>query len=298
MGTARHGLTRAGHACPSCRTLGIMLPVWRGKQNLNRTRASDAQRGGGMDRMKDLVAIVTGASRGLGRAIAREYGREGAKIVVCARPQSPTGLPGTIHDTAQCILDAGGEAFAIDCDVSDDSQVQSMVRQVMDRYGWIDVLVNNAGMMILGESFLGTEPARWDDLMSVNVRGPYLTCRHILPIMMEQRRGNIINIGSRMGSDHTTGGGILYSTSKAAVHMFSLCLAEEVREYNIAVNILSPGAMKSEGSSAIPWAQNYWHERVDPEVVGPCAVYLALQDAQSFTGRLALRSEFGKTWGF
>lgn len=78
--------------------------------------------------------------------------------------------------------------------------------------------------------------------------------------------------------------------------MFSQCLAEDAREHNIAVNILDPGPMRSEGSSIIPWAQHDWHERVEPEEVGPSAVYLALQDAQSFTGRLVLRAEFGEKW--
>jgi NAD(P)-dependent dehydrogenase (short-subunit alcohol dehydrogenase family) len=90
---------------------------------------------------------------------------------------------------------------------------------------------------------------------------------------------------------------VLYSASKAGLHMFSLTLAEEVREYNIAVNILSPGSLKSEGSAAIPWTQWDWAVRDLPEVVGPSAVYLALQDAQLFTGNLVSRAEFGKTWG-
>ena len=133
--------------------------------------------------------------------------------------------------------------------------------------------------------------------MRVNVSGPYLCSRAVLPIMMEQQRGSIINIGSRMATDPNQGGGVLYSASKAAVHMFSLCLADEVRDYNIAVNILSPGALRSEGSAAIPWTQRDWHERVDPSAVGPCAVYLALQDASAFTGQLAARADFGTTWG-
>ena len=115
--------------------------------------------------------------------------------------------------------------------------------------------------------------------------------------MKRQRRGSIINIGSRMADDPTQGGGVLYSTSKAAVHMFSFCLADEVREYNVAVNVLSPGSLRTEGSAAIPWTQRDWHERVEPSEVGPSAVYLAKQDAQSLTGQLVLRAEFGKTWG-
>ena len=250
-----------------------------------------------MDRMKGLVAVVTGGSRGLGRAIAKEYAREGARVVVSARPQSPTALPGTIYDTVKDIEAEGGEAFAVPCDVSNEEQVRDMVQRAMDRYERIDVLVNNAGIMVLGESFLEIEPARWDQLIAANVRGPYLICRYVVPIMMKQGRGNIINVGSTMGSSHTSQGGTLYSTSKAALHMFSLCLADEVKEHNIAVNILSPGGLKSEGSSAIPWARGNWHTRVEPEEVGPCAVYLALQDAQSLTGQLVSRGDFGKTWG-
>jgi len=250
-----------------------------------------------MDRMKDMVAIVTGGSRGLGRAIAKEYAKEGAKVVVCARPQSPAGLPGTLEQTVKDIQDQGGEALPVACDVSDEAQVSNLVQQALDRYGRIDVLVNNAGIMILGETLLEIEPARWDRLMAINVRGTYLVSRAVVPIMMEQRRGSIIGIGSRMANDPAQGGGVLYSASKAAVHMFSFCLADEVREYNIAVNVLSPGPMRTEGSIAIPWAQNDWHERVEPEEVGPSAVYLALQDAGSLTGQLVMRAEFGKTWG-
>ena len=247
--------------------------------------------------MQGLVAIVTGSSRGLGKAIAIEYARQGASVVVSARLESPTGLSGTISDTANAIHAEGGDAFAVPCDVSDDVQVEEMVRQVMERYGRIDVLVNNAGMMVLGESLLEIDPTRWRQSMAVNVDGPYFTCRHVVPVMMDQRRGNIINIGSGMGSENMPGGGVLYSAGKAALHMFSLVLADEVREHNIAVNILRPGSLKSEGSSAIPWAQHDWHERIEPEDVGPCAVYLALQDAQSLTGQLVKRADFGVTWG-
>ena len=140
-------------------------------------------------RMNGMVAIVTGASRGLGRAIAKEYARKGAKVVVAARPQSPTGLPGTIYQTAQDIQQAGGEALPVSCNVADEEQVRAMVRQAIDQYGQIDVLVNNAGIMIPSEPFLDIEPERWDQSMIVNVRGPYLTCRHVVPVMIQQRRG-------------------------------------------------------------------------------------------------------------
>ena len=250
-----------------------------------------------MGQMDGMVAIVTGASRGLGRAIAKAYAAEGASVVICARSRSTAGLAGTLEQTAAGISSDGGEVLAVDCDVTDESQVNEMVLQAVDRYGRIDVLFNNAGVMVLGETLLEIDAARWQQLMTVNVTGPYLCSRAVVPVMMEQRRGSIINIGSRMATDPKQGGGVLYSASKAAVHMFSYCLADEVRDHNIAVNILSPGGLRSEGSAAIPWTQRDWHERVDPSAIGPCAVYLALQDASTFTGQLASRFDFGTTWG-
>ena len=249
-----------------------------------------------MDRMKGMVAIVTGSSRGLGRGIARAFAKEGASVALCARHQSPTGLPGTIDEVAKRIKVEGGEAFPVACDVADEEQVRVMVERVKSRYGRIDVLVNNAGLMIPGEPFLDIDPDRWEQSMAVNVRGPYLMCRHVLPVMMEQRQGRIINVGSGAALKHRPGGTV-YCSSKAALHMFSFCLAEEVREYGIAVNILNPGAMKSEGSSIIPWAQHDWDQRIEPEEAGPSAVALALQDTRTFTGQLASTAEFGKTWG-
>ena len=250
-----------------------------------------------MGQMDEMVAIVSAASRGLGRAIAKAYAEEGASVVISARSQSPAGLAGTLEETADAIRQAGGDVLAVDCDVTDEAQVNDMVRQAVERYGRIDALFNNAGMMVLGETIMDIDAPRWEQLMRVNVNGPYLCSRAVLPTMMEQRRGSIINIGSRMATDPKQGGGVLYSASKAAVHMFSLCLAEELREHNIAVNILSPGAMRSEGSAALPWTQRDWHLRVDPAVVGPSAVYLALQDASTFTGQLAARFDFGTAWG-
>ena len=248
-------------------------------------------------KMDGLVAIVTGASRGLGGAIAKEFAGEGAKVVVSARRKTPTGLPGTAVETAEQIRDLGGEAMALTCDVSNEEQVMAMVGQTIDMYGRIDVLVNNAGVMVLGETLLEIDPEAWDQSVAANLRGPYLCCRSVLPWMIEQGKGSIINLGSRMGSDHEQGGGVLYSATKAAVHMFSFCLADEVREHNIAVNILSPGGLKTEGSAAIPWTQRDWEQRVEPEAVGPAAVYLALQDASMMTGQYVLRAEFGETWG-
>ena len=248
-------------------------------------------------KMKGMVAIVTGASRGLGKAIALTYAAEGATVVACARPSSPTGLSGTADDTAAEIRANGGNALGIPCDVTDEAQVKSMVERVTQTYGRIDVLVNNAGLMIINEPFLDIEPHRWDNLMAVNVRGPYLCCRHVLPVMIEQKKGSVINIGSRMGKELLPGGGTAYSASKAALHMVSHALAEEMQPHNIAVNVLSPGSMRSEGSWQIPWNRQNWDTRIDPSQNGPGVVFLALQSSQTMTGQYVHVDEFGKTWG-
>jgi len=150
-----------------------------------------------MGQMDGMVAVVTGASRGLGKAIAAEYAREGASVVICARSQSPTGLAGTLQETVQEIQDAGGDVLGVNCDVTDEEQVNEMVRQAKERYGKIDVLFNNAGTMVLGETILEIDPARWDQLIQINVGGPYRCSRAVLPIMMEQGQG------SRIGRTHT-----------------------------------------------------------------------------------------------
>ena len=188
----------------------------------------------------------------------------------------------TLDETAAEVRNDSGDVLAVDCDVTDESQVNEMVRKATDRYGRIDVLFNNAGAMVLGESIMEIDAARWDQVMRANATGPYHCSRAVLPLMMEQQRGSVINLGSRMATDPKQGGGVLYSASKAAVHMFSLCLADEVRDCNIAVIILSPGPLPSEGSAAIPWTQRDWHLGVDPSEVGPRAVYLSLQDAAPF----------------
>ena len=124
-----------------------------------------------MDKMDGMVALVTGTSRGLGRAIAKEYAREGATVAICARHKSPTGLTGTIGETAAEIQGLGGEVFTVSCDITDEDQVSNMVRQVIDRYGRIDVLVNNAGAMALGHTILEISPSLWDQIFAANVRG-------------------------------------------------------------------------------------------------------------------------------
>ena len=129
-----------------------------------------------MVKLRDRVAIVTGASRGIGKGIAKAFAGEGARIVVVARTEEAGRLPGTIHQTVAEIREAGGDAVAVKCDVSDDEQVRAMVKATIDAYGHIDVLVNNAAIT-LRPLVKDTEPRHFQLILRVNLLGPLLTCK-------------------------------------------------------------------------------------------------------------------------
>jgi len=240
------------------------------------------------------VAIVTCSSRGIGKAIAKAYAKEGAVVVVAAWTEQEGGaLPGTVHETVTEIKASGGQALAIRADVTDEESVEAMVGKVLEEFGRVDVLFNNAG--ILFHSAIAETPLkRWELVMKVNVTGTFLCSRAVLPTMMKQRSGSIINMSS-VAASSTEPGGVHYAVSKAAVERFTFGLAEEVKEHDIAVNMLTPGLIKTEAAELLG-VTNDWTGWKDPDVVGPPAVFLASQSAQTFTGRLVHTPEFGTTW--
>ncbi len=246
--------------------------------------------------MQDMVAIVTGSSRGIGKGIAKVFGEECAKVVVVARSEEEGGrLPGNIHLTTQEIQEAGGQAMALRCDVTDEEQVQAMAQAVMEAYGRIDVLVNNAGIQV-NVGLLDLQTRHWDLTMRVNLRGPFLCCKHIAPMMVEQRSGNILNITSSAG-ENVRPRGISYAVTKAGLNIMTRGLAQELEEHNIAVNALNPGPVKTEGAVLVRPTDFDWTNWDPPEVVGTAAAWLAQQTAQSFTGQIVDRTEFGQAWG-
>ena len=246
--------------------------------------------------MEGLVAVVTGSSRGIGKGIAKVFAQEGARVAVVARSAEEGGrLPGNIHLTVQEIQEAGGQAIAIRCDVTDEEQVQAMTAAVMEAYGRVDVLVNNAGIQV-NVHLLDLQIRHWDLTMRVNLRGPFLCCKYLAPIMVQQSSGNIVNITSG-AAETVRPGGISYSVTKAGLNMMTLGLAQELEEHNIAVNALNPGGIKTEGAVLVRPPDFDWTGWESPEVVGAAAAWLALQDAKTFTGHVVDRGEFGKTWG-
>ncbi len=187
-------------------------------------------------RLAGKVAIITGASRGLGQYCAVGYGREGARVVVAARTETETDprLPGTIYDTAKMVEDAGGEAFPVVCNVADNDSVMAMTKKVLDRYGQIDILMTNAAAQPPGR--IATIQIRhWELEFRVNVHGVFYCIRAALPSMIERKSGNIINVSSigALGGSH-------YGATKRAVEAMTIGLANEMRDNGIAVNCMKP----------------------------------------------------------
>ena len=246
--------------------------------------------------MEGLVAVVTGSSRGIGKGIANIFGEQGARVAVVARSEEEGGrLPGNIHLTVKEIQDAGGQAMAFRCDVTDEEQVEALAAAVVEAYGRIDVLVNTAGVQV-NVGLLDLQTRHWDLTMRVNLRGPFLCCKYLAPIMVQQSSGSIINITSG-AAERVRPNGISYSVTKAGLNMMTLGLAQELEEHDIAVNALNPGGIKTEGAVLVRPADFDWTGWESPEVVGEASAWLAIQNAKTFTGRVVDRAEFGKTWG-
>lgn len=246
-------------------------------------------------RLKGKVAIVTGSSRGIGKAIAIDFAREGADVVVIARSEAEGKLPGTIYKTAQEIEALGGKALPIKCDVSNEAEVEAMVKKSLDHFGKVDILVNNAAVGCY-YTVMETPLKLFDLLLKVNLRGPFLCIKAVAPIMIKQGSGSIINITSSAAHEifsRAAGPGgkrptlPIYGATKAALDRLTLGLAAELAEYNIAVNALKPSAPTySEGVA-------FLRPDLDPSTLRSpylymtkAAIFLAMQDAKGITGKI------------
>jgi|TARA_Y100000310_G_scaffold345577_1_gene466811 NAD(P)-dependent dehydrogenase (short-subunit alcohol dehydrogenase family) len=238
-------------------------------------------------RLEGKVAIITGASRGLGEYCALGYANEGAKVVVAARTveEKDPRLPGTIYHTAKMIEDAGGEALPVVCNVADAASIQNMTTEVVDRWGRIDILMNNAAIQPPGNN-VSITAKHWELIYRVNVHGPFHCVQAVLPIMMEQRGGNIINISSG-----AVLGGSPYGGTKRALEAMTVGLAAELKAENIVVNALKPvGAIETPGFLFAQVPRDGQGGR-SPELPPPdsyveAAVLLALQSTETFTGQV------------
>jgi NAD(P)-dependent dehydrogenase (short-subunit alcohol dehydrogenase family) len=180
------------------------------------------------------VALITGGGRGIGKAVALAYARAGAELAICAR----TGTE--IEQTAGEISALGGNCHAWVCDVSVEESVEALAASIKKTFARLDVLINNAGVMTRPVPFAEIEVKKWDYTIAVNVRGPFLVTRAMLPIMMRQNYGSIINVSSMIGRAAYANFGA-YAASKWAIEGLTQTLAAEVRAHGIRVNSVDPG---------------------------------------------------------
>lgn len=239
-------------------------------------------------KLKDQIAIVTGGSRGIGRAIAVALAAEGAKVALVYR-----GSQQAADAAVEEITNAGGTAIALQADVSDPASVQQCVDKVKSTWGGrIDILVNNAGV-IKDELFIRMEPEAWDTVLKTNLYGVFNFCRAVAyDPMMRQRSGRIINISS-VAAEHVNPGQTNYSASKGAINSFTRALAVELASRGITVNGIAPGFIETDMSEAVRNKAGDLIKKMipmrrlgQPADIARVAVFLASADAAYLTGQV------------
>ncbi|MEJ2554818.1 MAG: glucose 1-dehydrogenase [Anaerolineae bacterium] len=236
-------------------------------------------------RLERKVAIITGGGSGIGRAAAQLFTREGAKVVV-ADYNAEAG-----ENTVQTIQDSGGEAIFVKVDVSDAEQVQHMVQSALEAYGGIDILFNNAGILLFG-TILETDPKDWNRLMSINLNGVFLCSKAVIPHMIERGGGSIINTSSSTGAHDVAANIAAYVTSKGGVTLLTKAMAVDHAKDHIRVNAIAPGPtdtpMLRENMSPeelADFAATFPMKRLGwPEELAYAALFLASDEASFVTG--------------
>jgi 3-oxoacyl-[acyl-carrier protein] reductase len=226
--------------------------------------------------LEDKVALITGGGRGIGKAVAIAYARAGAKLALCARTASE--LEQSVTELRALQTEAQGWI----CDVSLEEPVKQFVAGAYEKFGRIDVLVNNAGVMTRPVPMTELDIRKWDYTMAVNLRGPFLVTQAVLPIMMKQKSGSIINVSSMIGRG-AYANFIAYATSKWGLEGFSRTLAAEVHSSNIRVNSIEPGyvATKLTGFNGSK-----------PDSVTDVFLYLASDESRGVTGKMLSSSSW------
>ena len=240
--------------------------------------------------LADKVAVITGASRGIGKAIALRFAGAGAKVVVSSRKLE------NVQAVADEIEAAGGKALAVQTHVGHADQVEAMAAQAMQSFGRVDIAVNNAATNPHFGPILNADEGQWDKILDTNLKGVFRVCKVVAPQMEKQGGGKIINLASIAGLRPSSAMGV-YSVSKAALIMLTQVLAAELGQANIQVNAIAPGVIKTRFSQ-IMWQTPQIAEPIlgrlplgrfgEPEDVAGLALYLASSASDYVTGGVFL----------
>lgn len=237
-------------------------------------------------RLRDKVAMITGASRGLGRAVAEAFAREGATVVICARHTED------LHRVEEELRAHGAEVLAIPADVGDKRDVEWFVGSTLLEYGRVDVLVNNASILGLTPLpyLIDTPTEVFEDVLRVNVLGPFMLTQAVLPSMIERNQGSIINVISDAGIEAYERWGA-YGVSKAALEHMTRVWAVELKETGVRVNSVDPGEMDTQMHAlAMPEEDPSHYPR--PETLVEVFLYLASDASQGISGRRLYAPQF------
>jgi 3-oxoacyl-[acyl-carrier protein] reductase len=225
------------------------------------------------------VAVVTGAGRGIGAAIATTLARLGAHSVLCGRTR------GALEATSSAIHSQGGQSTVTECDVADLRSMESVAASVQKTFGRLDILVNNAGIGGGAVPLHQLSPDVWDSVMNTNLRGVYYCIRSFAPMMIGARGGHIINISSLAGKNALPNGAA-YSASKWGLNGLTYSVAEELRVHNIRVSVICPGSVHTEFS---PHAGKSAEKMLQPGDVAHAVAMIVTQAPQSFASEILLR---------
>jgi 3-oxoacyl-[acyl-carrier protein] reductase len=225
------------------------------------------------------VAVVTGAGRGIGAAIAETLAELGATAVLCGRTQS------ALDSTAQAFAKAGGKTEVIPCDVTELRQLEYAAARVDSTFGRLDILVNNAGVGAFSQPLHKFAPEDWDRVLNTNLRGVYFAIRAFVPLMIRNRSGHVINISSLAGKNALPNGAA-YAASKWGLNGLTYSVAEELRGHSIRASVICPGSTNTELS---PHTGKDPAKMLQPDDVAHAVAMLVTQSPQSFVSELLLR---------